>query len=58
MSKDYYRNIFDIIIEGEDIIEAGSLFIRTENQMLLVDLDRIYKIDFDENLFEQTDEFD
>lgn len=58
MSKDYYRNIFDITIEGEEIIEAGSLFIRTENQMLLVDLDRIYKIDFDENLFEQTDEFD
>lgn len=58
MSKDYYRNIFDIIIEGEDIIEAGSLFIRTENQMLLVDLDRIHRMDFDENLFEQTDEFD
>lgn len=58
MSKDYYRNIFDIIIEGEEIIEAGSLFIRTENQMLLVDIDRIHRIDFDENLFEQTDEFD
>ena len=58
MSKDYYRNIFDITIEGEDIIEAGSLFIRTENQMLLVDLDRIHRMDFDENLFEQTDEFD
>ena len=58
MSKDYYRNIFDITIEGEEIIEAGSLFIRTENQMLLVDLDRIHRMDFDENLFEQTDEFD
>lgn len=58
MSKDYYRNIFDIIIEGEDIIEAGSLFIRTERGMLLVDLDRIHRMDFDENLFEQTDEFD
>lgn len=57
MNESYYRNVFDIIIEGEDIIEAGSLFIRTEKGMLLVDEDRVYRTDYDENLFDETTEF-
>ncbi|MCW0511408.1 hypothetical protein [Riemerella anatipestifer] len=47
----YYRNTIDIELDNKEIIEAGSLFKRENNIMVLVDNDLSAVVYYSENRF-------
>ncbi|MBT0572775.1 hypothetical protein OKE68_02765 [Riemerella anatipestifer] len=51
----YYRNTIDIELANKEIIEAGSLFRRENNIMVLVDDDLSAVVYYRENRFEKEE---
>ncbi|MDY3362623.1 hypothetical protein PG623_01270 [Riemerella anatipestifer] len=51
----YYRNTIDIELNNKEIIEAGSLFKRENNIMVLVDDDLSAVVYYRENRFEKEE---
>ena len=47
----YYRNIEDIELPNGDFVEAGSLWKKENNTMILVDEDRYVEQAYDEEKF-------
>ncbi|WP_274095775.1 hypothetical protein [Riemerella anatipestifer] len=53
----YYRNTTDIILPNKEVIDAGSLFRRENNIMVLVDEDHYITVPWDEKSFITAEEW-
>lgn len=50
--KEFFRNVVDLDLDENNIIEVGSLFEKIGDKMRLVDDDTFVEIDYDKDLFE------
>lgn len=54
----YYRNTEDIELPNGDYVEAGSLWKKEDDKMILVDEDRYVVAEYNEDDFEVSDSND